>query len=168
MSRFYAQTRRHAITLLSLLALALSLSHFPMPVAAQRKTGLSGNWEWTSPTDKEHQQTAFFLSIKQRGNKVSGTLGFALLVDGENDGSGSSQTPFIGTVNSDEVTIEFDPDDVSSEDAVNPVYKRPKGKSPSIATLRLKNGKLEWTQVKGKLGDSPGEIPRQLTMRRSK
>jgi hypothetical protein len=160
--------RKNVAAFFSLLALVLFLSSFSSPVAAQTKTGLSGNWEWTSRPDKEHQQTAFFLYLKQRGNKVSGTLGFALLVDGENDGSGSSQIPFIGTVTGDVVTIEFDPDNVAAEDATNLRYKRPKGKSPSTATLSLKNGRLEWTQLKGKMGDSPGEIPRQLTLRRSK
>jgi hypothetical protein len=167
MTMLLKPARKSVAVFFSLLALVLCLSSFSSPVAAQAKTGLSGNWEWTSRPDKEHHQTAFFLDLKQRGNKVSGTLGFALLVDGENDGSGSSQIPYIGTVTGDVVTIEFDPDNVVAEDATNVRYKRPKGKAPSTATLRLKNGKLEWTQVKGKMGDSPGEIPRQLTMRRT-
>lgn len=167
MANFLEPNRKNLMTSLSLLALLVLASNFSTPVAAQTKTGLGGNWEWTSPPDKKHEQTAFFLSLKQRGNRVSGTIGFALLVDGENDGSGSSQTPFIGTVKGDTLTIEFDPNDVSGDDAENLRYKRPKGREPSVATLRLKNGKLEWTLVKGKLGDSPGEIPRQLTMRRT-
>lgn len=168
MTNFFQSSLKNLITRLSLFALLLLTANFSSPVAAQTKTGLGGNWEWTSRQDKQHQQTAFFLSIKQRGDRVSGTIGFALLVDGENDGSGSSQTPFIGTVKGDTVTIEFDPEDVSGDDAVNIRYKRPKGRAPSVATLRLNNGKLEWTLVKGKLSDSPDEIPRQLTMRRTK
>lgn len=137
-------------------------------VTAQK--GLSGNWEWKGPMNKNREQTAVWVTIEQRGNKVSGNYSFAQLVDGENDGSDSSFVPFAGTVTGDTMTIEFDPADIHGieEAEANVRYKRPKGRQPSVATLRLKNGRLEWTLTKGTLDAGDLSVPRQMTLSRLK
>ena len=123
----------------------------------------AGNWK--SRPDKNKEQSVFWVDIKQRGNKVSGRYTFAQLVDGENDGADSSFVPFIGTVNGDTISIEFNPNDIHGIEEVeaNVRYKRPK--SPSMATLKLANGKLVWTLTKGKIDL---DVPRQLTLSRLK
>ena len=93
---------------------------------------------------------------------MSGTLSFAMLVDGENDGSDSSSIPFVGTVSGETASIEFDPHDFHSIEDENPKYVRPN--SPSAATLRLKGGKLEWTQTKGPLDTLGLGVPKTLLL----
>jgi len=136
---------------------------FTVPVFAQK--GAGGSWEWKSRPDKNKEQSVFWVDIKQRGNKVSGRYTFAVLVDGENDGADSSFVPFIGTVSGDTILIEFNPNDIHGIEEVeaNVRYKRPK--SPSMATLKLANGKLVWTLTKGKIDL---DVPRQLTLSRLK
>ena len=143
--------------------LLLCVLAFTVPVIAQK--GAGGSWEWKSRPDKNKEQSVFWMDIKQRGNKVSGRYTFAQLVDGENDGSDSSFVPFIGTVSGDTISIEFNPNDIHGIEEVekNVRYKRPK--SPSLATLKLANGKLVWTLTKGKLDL---DVPRQLTLSRLK
>jgi len=118
-------------------------------VAGQSATNLNGTWMWTSRPNKKHESTQFSLDIKQRAGKVSGQMWFGMVVDGENDGSDSSSIPFVGTLTGNRVTIEFDPNDIHSIDEENVRYKRPR--SPAIAFLDLKNGKLVWTESRGVL-----------------
>lgn len=135
---------------------------------AQMKKGASGSWEWTSRPNKNKEQSYFSVDLEQRNNTVRGRLWFGMLVEGENDGADSSFIPFIGTVIGDVITIEFDPADVHTIEEENVRYRKPKGKSPSTATLSLKSDKLEWALMKGKLADFMAGVPRQFTMRRVK
>lgn len=137
-------------------------------LAANAQTGVGGNWEWKSRANKNKEQTVFWVDIERKGNRVSGRYSFAGLVDGENDGADSSFVPFVGTIKGDTVSIEFDPNDIHGiEEVENKVrYKKPK--SPSTATLQLKNGKLEWTLTKGKLDSGDLGVPRKLTLSRLK
>ena len=143
--------------------LLVCIMAFTVPIFTQK--GAGGSWEWKSRPDKNKEQSVFWVDIKQRGNKVSGRYTFAQLVDGENDGADSSFVPFIGTVNGDTISIEFNPNDIHGIEEVeaNVRYKRPK--SPSMATLKLANGKLVWTLTKGKIDL---DVPRQLTLSRLK
>jgi hypothetical protein len=136
---------------------------FTLPVFAQNAA--SGSWEWKSRPNKKKEQSVFWVDIKQRGNKVSGRYTFAELVDGENDGADSSFVPFIGTINGDTISIEFNPNDIHGIEEVeaNVRYKKPR--SPSLATLKLANGKLIWTLTKGKLDL---DVPNQITLSRLK
>jgi hypothetical protein len=144
----------------NLLMLILLLAGLVFPTAAQKSFG--GNWEWKSPANKNKEQSVVWVTIKQNGSKVTGNYAFAQLIDGENDGADSSFVPFIGTITGDMLIIEFNPDDIHGieEDQDSVRYK--KIKSPATATLRLKNGKLEWIQTKGKLDAGDLIIPRQM------
>jgi hypothetical protein len=64
------------------------------------------------------------------------------------------------------MTIEFDHGDVHGIEEENVRYKKPRGK-PETAVLRMKNGKLEWTQTYGKF-DVGLTIPKQMTLNRTK
>ena len=136
---------------------------FTLPVFAQKAA--NGTWEWKSRPNRKKEQSVFWVDIKQRGNKVSGRYTFAELVDGENDGADSSFVPFIGTISGDTISIEFNPNDIHGVEEVeaNVRYKRPG--SPSLATLKLANGKLIWTLTKGKLDL---DVPHQITLSRLK
>ena len=161
---FYAKSFRGRWTYLLFLALALLIFNFPpTPAAAQSKTGASGNWEWTSRPVKNKSQTYFSAEIKQTGNKVSGKLWFNMI--GDEEGSDASFVPFVGTISGNTIRIEFDPKDFHGIEEEKVRYKKPK--SPSTATLQLKNGKLEWTQTKGILDDLKLGVPRQFVMRRA-
>lgn len=142
------------------------VSHPGRAASVPAQKGAAGNWEWKSRPNENKEQTVFWVDVKLAGNKASGRYTFAQLVDGENDGSDSSFVPFIGTVNGDTILIEFDPNDIHGIEEVekNVRYKRPK--SPSLAILKLTNGKLEWTLTKGKLDAGDLGVPRQLTLSR--
>ena len=131
-------------------------------MSAQTRSQFAGSWAWTSRMDKQKRQTYFAVDIKVRNGKPSGNLFFNELENGDAESDGGV-TPFIGTLAGDILTIEFYPEDQNP--AYEPVrFKRLKGKSTATAILRLKNGKLEWTQTKGTLEG----IPRSLIMNRSK
>lgn len=150
---------------LTLVAAALALC-LAAPAPAQTVRGLSGTWEWKGRPDANRLQSVFTVNIRQRGNKVSGQF-FVSVFNAEADEVESEAvvTPFAGTVSGDLVTIEFDPRAEYGLGEGNPVYRRPKGRAPSLATLRLKAGSLEWSLTRGdKLAE---DIPRQLTMRRA-
>ncbi|MFN2453634.1 MAG: hypothetical protein ABR577_05390 [Pyrinomonadaceae bacterium] len=147
--------RRILLLLICLLCLAL-------PVIAQKN--LSGSWEWKSRADKNRMQTYFSINIKPKGKTISGTLFFTELENGNTESDGAI-TPFTGTLNGETLSIEFDPKDLNPGYTENLRYKKPKNKSPSTAILKLKNGKLEWTQTKGTLGEG---MPKLFTLRRAK
>ena len=135
---------------------------FSIPSFAQ--SGLAGTWEWKSPMDKDKNQTYFSITIKPRNGKVAGTYFFNDLENGETTSDGAV-AGYIGTVSGNSVMIEFDPEAGDPGYTENVRYKRPKGKLPATATLTLVNGKLEWVQTHGKLGD---DIPKKITLVRSK
>jgi hypothetical protein len=164
---FYTKSFRGGFTYL--LFLGLLIFNFPTAAAAaaavvvaQSKTGASGNWEWTSRPARNKSQTYFSAEIKQTGSKVSGKLWFNMI--GDEEGSDASFVPFVGTISGNTIRIEFDPKDLHGIEEEKVRYKKPK--SPSTATLQLKNGKLEWTQTKGILDDLKLGVPRQFVMRR--
>lgn len=144
--------------------LAAGLFIFCLAASAAAQTGISGNWEWKSKMDKEKNQTYFSITLKPKNGKVKGNFYFNDLTNGETESDGSA-TPFIGTVKGDVVTIEFDPDNANPAYEENLKYVKPKGKSPSYATLTLKNGKLIWQQTKGILAE---DMPKTFTMNRAK
>jgi len=148
--------KRIFILLICVMCLAL-------PAAAQK--GLSGSWTWTSRMDKNKMQTYFSIDIKPKGKTVSGTLFFNELENGDTQSDGAV-TPFAGTINGETLLIEFDPKALDPGYTENLRYKKPKGKLPAAtATLKLKNGKLEWTQTKGSLGEG---MPKTFVLSRSK
>ena len=149
--------KRNLILTVCLLVLCSAI-----PVLAQK--GLSGGWEWTSRPNKNKEQVYFSVDIKQKGSAVTGRYWFNLLTNGEGDDA--SFVPFVGTIKGDTVTIEFDPSDIHGIDEENVRYKKPK--SPATATLRLVNGKLEWTLVKGKVEAGDLSVPKQMTLTRAK
>lgn len=153
-----------AFSLCALAAGAPAAGRGPAAAAAQAKKGFAGSWEWKSRPNGRKEQAAFWVYVRQRGNRVSGTLSFAMLVDGENDGSDSSSLPFVGTVSGETASIEFDPNDFHGIEEENPRYVRPR--SPSTATLRLKAGKLEWTQTKGPLDTLGLGVPKTFLLSR--
>ncbi|MDQ6786011.1 MAG: hypothetical protein M3033_04225 [Acidobacteriota bacterium] len=133
-----------------------------IPTFAQKSFG--GNWEWKSRANKDKEQDVYWVDIKQKGNKVSGQYSFAMLVDGENDGSDSSFVPFVGTIKGNTLIIEFDPNDIHGITEEHVRYKKPK--SPATAVLKLENGKLVWALTKGKVDAGDLSIPRQMTLKR--
>jgi hypothetical protein len=142
--------------LLSFVMLFALCCLIPADAAAQSTPNVNGTWVWRSPPNKKRESTLFSLDIKQKAAKVSGQMWFGMMVEGENDGSDSSSIPFVGTVRGNRVTIEFDPNDIHSIEEEHVSYKRPR--SPAIAFLDLKKGKLVWTESKGvldKLGLGP-------------
>ncbi len=144
-----------------LLICVLSLA---LPVAAQK--GNNGTWEWKGKPDKNKGQDTVWIDIKQTGNKVKGGITISYYNPNEEDDSDSPITPFIGTVNGNVITIEFDAADTSPIDG-NPMpkYVWRKGGAPNTATLKLVNGKLEFTQTKGSIGE---EYPRKFILSRNK
>lgn len=66
-----------------------------LPVYAQR--GLTGNWEWKSPMDKERRQTIFGINLNPKNGNFAGTYFFNDLQDGETESDGAV-AGFIGTV----------------------------------------------------------------------
>jgi hypothetical protein len=133
-----------------------------LPVAAQK--GINGTWEWKGKPDKNKWQNVLWLDIKQTGNKVKGGITISALSPDEEDGSDSPITPFIGTVNGDIITIEFNAENTSPIDgSPMPKYVRRKGGAPNTATLRLVSGKLEFTQTKGSIGNG---YPRKFSLSR--
>ena len=153
--------RKRNLVLVFFLASVLCLT---LPAAAQK--GFGGNWEWHGAMNRQKQQTAVWIDIKQTGNKVRGSIWFNQLVDGDADGSDASAVPFIGTVNGNVMTIEFDSEDVRSIDEENIRYRKPRGK-PDAAVLRLQNGKLEWQQTYGSFNVGL-TIPKRMTLRRNR
>jgi hypothetical protein len=150
---------------INLLILTLLLvAAFVIPAAAQK--GFGGNWEWKSRANKNKEQSVVWVTIRQKGNRVSGNYAFALPVDGENDGSDSSFVPFTGTISGDTLTIEFNPDDIHGIEENKDTVRYKKIKSPATATLRLKNGRLEWVQNRGKIDAGDLSIPRQMSLNR--
>jgi hypothetical protein len=133
----------------------------PHAADAQSKT-FNGNWEWKSRANAQKEQSVFWVDVKQKGDRVTGQYAFALLVDGENDGSDSSYVLFVGTVKGDVLTIEFDPNDIHGIYEEHTRYKRPR--SPSTATLQVKNGQLQWSLAKGKVDTGDLGFPRQMTL----
>lgn len=129
-----------------------------LTVSAQKN--LSGGWKWTNKPDKNKMQTYFAIDLKLKNGKVAGTMYFGELENGEATSDGSI-TPFIGTIKGDTVTLEFDPEVYEPSYTKNLRYKKPKGKLPATATLKLKNGKLGWTQVRGILSDG---MPKQFVL----
>ena len=154
--------RKTIFLVLCMLSTAFLLSD---QAAAQSKS-FNGNWEWKSRANQKKEQNVFWVDIKQKANKVTGQYAFAMLVDGENDGSDSSYVLFVGTVKGDTLTIEFDPSDIHGIDEEHARYKRPR--SPSTATMQIKNGKLQWTLGKGKVDTGDLGFPRQMTLNRLK
>jgi hypothetical protein len=128
------------------------------------QAGLSGNWEWRSPMDKDKRQTIFGINVIVKKGKVSGTYFFNDLQNGETESDGAV-AGFIGTVKGNVMTVEFDPQAGDPGYTENVRYRRPKGRLPSLATVTLKNGKLEWVQTRGELGQ---DMPKTLTLKRSK
>ena len=133
-----------------------------IPAAAQK--GLSGTWEWTSRPNKNKEQVYFSVDIKQKAGTVSGRYWFNLITGGEGDDA--SFVPFVGTIKGNTVTIEFDPEDIRSIDDENTRYKKPR--TPATATLRMRNGKLEWLVTKGKVYAGDLNVPRQMILSRTK
>ena len=150
---------------LILMFCVLSVLCLAMTGAAQTSKGFNGNWEWRGAMNKKKEQTAVWVDIKQKGNRATGSIWFNQLVDEEPDGSDASFVPFAGTISGNTLMIEFNPEDIHSIDEENVRYKKPREK-PSIAVLRLKNGKLEWTQTQG-VFEVGLTIPKQMTLRRS-
>ena len=133
-----------------------------VPLLAQK--GISGNWEWKSPMDKEKRQDYISITLKPRAGKVAGTIFYNELENGDTESDGGV-TAFIGTVAGDTVTIEYDPQAQEPGYTENLKYKKPRGRSPATATLKLVSGKLVWMQTKGSFGEG---IPKQFTMHRIK
>lgn len=150
------------INLLILTLLAATV--FVTPLAAQKSFG--GNWEWKSRANRNKEQSVVWVTIRQNGKKVSGNYAFAQLVDGENDGADSSFVPFTGTISGATLTIEFNPDDIHGIEENQDTVRYKKIKSPATATLRVKNGRLEWVQNRGTLDAGDLSVPRQMTLNR--
>lgn len=151
----------------TLLLIVLSLS-FSSPVAAQAKGGINGSWYWEGRPDKSGSRAVVGFTLRQRGNRVSGTYYVSSTGGPEDDTTDAASIPFTGTISGNVVTIEFDPEDLHTIDERNFKYRRPKGKAPSTATLTLKNSRLELRQTSGELADKSMNVPRQFTMRPSK
>ena len=149
-----------------ILMLLICLIFSSLTTAAQK--GAAGNWEWKSRANKNKEQTVFWVDIEQKGNRVVGRYTFAGLVDGENDGADSSFVPFIGIVKGDTISIEFNPNDIHGIEEVENKVRYKKSKSPGRVDLKLKNGKLEWTLIKGTLETGDLGVPGKLTLSRLK
>src|SRR5436190_10667179 len=150
---------RKPVFFVFLMLLAVFLSS--QQAAAQSKS-FNGNWEWKSRANAQKEQSVFWVDIKQKGDRVTGQYSFAMLVDGENDGSDSSFVLFVGTVKGDTLTVEFDPNDIHGIYEEHARYKRPR--SPSTATMKIRDGKLQWTLVKGKADAGDLDFPKQMTL----
>ena len=151
-------TRKHVFCLASVICVLC----FSAPLFAQK--GISGNWKWKSPMDKEKRQDYISITLKPRAGKVAGTIFYNELENGDTESDGGI-TAFVGTVTGDTVTIEYDPQAQEPGYTENLKYKKPRGRLPALATLKLTNGKLVWTQTRGSFGEG---IPKQFTMHRIK
>jgi len=137
---------------------------FVFPAAAQKS--LNGTWEWKGRPGKNKTQDVVWLDIKQTGNKVRGGITITIYNPDEEDGSDAPVTPFVGTVQGDLVTIEFDAADTYPLDGSPlPKYVRRRTGAPNTATLKLSGGKLELTQTKGSIGRG---YPRTFILTRSR
>jgi hypothetical protein len=143
------------------LIFVLSISLAAVTTTAQASKTFSGSWQWTSRPDSKGMQDYFYLDIRQKGNKVTGNLGFSTLLNGEVEDE-AGKTPFIGTIKGDTLIIEFDAGVIDPLDEKNVRYRRPKNKTPDKATLRLKAGTLNWSQTK----KSYDHLPASFSLRR--
>jgi len=128
------------------------------------QNSLKGSWEWKSPMDKEKRQTIFGIGLTPKNGKVAGTYFLNELQNGETESDGAV-AGFIGTVTGNIVKIEFDPNAADPGYTENVRYKRPKGRLPSTATLTLRNGRIEWVQTRGSLGEG---MPKRFVLTRSR
>ena len=145
--------KRNRIVTACLLVLYLTIS-------ATAQARVSGNWQMEA--GDEENLPLFSIRIKLKGGRVSGHLYF-VKPSGESETIGFA-VPFIGTVKGRVTTIEFDPNRGTFGNAQDFKYEKPKSKTPSFATLTLKNGKLEWRQTQNRLG---ANMPETFTLIRS-
>ncbi|MBA2339988.1 MAG: hypothetical protein H0V88_06310 [Pyrinomonadaceae bacterium] len=129
---------------------------------------ISGRWQWAEAARRDQQQNGFSLNIIQQGNRVRGVYSLLTWLNGEPQVEDGNQTPFIGTVKGNVITITFDPDDIYPGYEQNVRYKNPaNGRRPSTATLIVTGGKLHLTLTNGKWPEG-ARLPRQFIMRRTK
>ena len=145
-----------------ILTAILSIIFLTIPAVAQKS--VSGDWEWKGKADAKKRQSYFSIRLDPKNNRVSGTMYFNELINGEVESDGGIM-PFVGTVKGNTVTIEFDENNYEPSYTKNVRYKKPKGRLLSTATLQLKNGRLELTVMRGTLING---MPKRFTLNRAK
>ncbi len=162
------QNSRGRLAALSKSCLAFAVIAFViLPSMAQTKSKVNGGWYWEGRPDKTGSRSVVGLTIKQTGNRVSGSYYVSSTGGPEDDTTDAASIPFSGTISGDTINIEFDPEDLHTIDETNFRYHKPKGKKANTASLTLKDGKLEVKQLEGWLADKSMNIPRIFTMKRA-
>ena len=153
--------------LFKLFSLTAILLSFSIINSAQALKNGETFWNWQTTPVRDNFQLDFRLALEIKGKKVSGTFVFSSLTNGEWDGNDRNVTPFIGRISGNVILIEFDAKDVRNfeeyDAAIDAKYQKPKGKRASRATIKIRKGKLEFVQIKGKF---VFDLPRKIIMKR--
>jgi len=147
------------------LAIALALCS-AVPVCSQSVHSISGNWSWKEQARRNKPQVQFTLTIRRKGDAVSGVYSVNEFINGQWQGEDGNQTPFRGGVKGDVVQIEFDPQATVPGYQENVTYSDPsEGRKPSTAMLSLSGRTLVW-----RLNRGPGivGIPARVTLSRER
>ena len=140
----------------------------PIRAFSQTRAKIGGRWQWAETARKDHLQNGFWVNIVLQENRVRGVYSLLTWLNGELQIEDGNQTPFIGTVKGNVITITFDPDNIHPGYEQNVRYKNPtNGGRPSTAMLVMTNGKLQLALTSGKWPEE-SHLPRQFIMRRTK
>lgn len=126
---------------------------------------ITGRWEWHEVAVKDQPQTRFSLMITRKANIVHGVYSVDEFINGDWQGEDGNQTPFLGVVKNNNITLQFDPLATVPGYQQNVNYKAPNdGRQPSIARLVLSGRTLRWRIISG--GGIEG-LPNKLALRRT-
>ncbi len=134
---------------------------------SQTSARINGWWQWQEQARRDREQNGFSLDIIQQGKRVHGVYSLLTWMNGEPQIEDGNQTPFIGTVKGNVITIKFDPDNIHPGYEQNVRYKNPANGRPSTATLVMTGGKLQLALTSGKWPEN-ARLPRQFTLRRTR
>ncbi|CAN5241674.1 hypothetical protein BH10ACI1_BH10ACI1_13810 [soil metagenome] len=144
---------------------AVSQTPSPATEKSVTKVDFAGNWDSEFFNKKGETHTQLTLNIKQTGETVTGTYSVTDYIGDEPQVEDGNQTPFTGTVKDGVATIKFDVNATVPGYEENVKYKEPTDGKPSTATLTINSGKMQW-KLTG--GDSPMEIPKEITLSKGK
>ncbi len=153
--------------LFKLFSLTAILLSFSLINSAQALTNGETFWNWQTTPDRDNFQLDLRLALKIKGKKVSGAFVFSNLINGEWVGNDRNVTPFNGKISGNVIFIGFDAKDVRNfeeyDSAFDTKYQKPKGKRASRAKIKIRKGKLEFVQIKGKF---VFDLPRKIIIKR--
>lgn len=137
----------------------------PSPEKTIANVNLAGNWKSEFFNKKGEAYTQLTLNIEQTGETVSGIYSVDDYIGDQWQGEDGNKTPFTGTVKDGVATIKFDINATVPGYEENVKYKEPTDGKPSTATLTMNSNKLNWKLASG---ESPMEVPKEITLNKAK